>query len=353
MNSPIQTGLSAPLRVQSDMPALWHNVETDFDTAANILVDKHRKDGAAKDVPAMDLRTWAVRAESGQFALSHLAGHEPPRPLRSTAFSALCSRVGAPTDFIKKLPAELQLANLSFLMAAHPRPLPSVLRMRGNEVSAIVSEKYAALDAEQFVETVRLALKAQGLLEEVQVRAVATGTTDALRLVLPSRSAEIQLGDVSHVGLDVSTSSFGKSAIHVTGQVWRKVCRNGLRVPESMGRISMRHVGETERLRLGLRDAVPTALTHASGLMDHWKKAVATEVQQVGKFIEQMRLLTLAEKQNIEQALQLQHDKKELPESTTAYNLINAVTAAAHQAAPARRLELESLAGNLLVQEVA
>src|SRR5690606_31932805 len=135
-------------------------------------------------------------------------------------------------DFIKKLPAELQLANLNFLLASHPRPLSSQLRLRGEDVTAIVSERYAPLDAEQFVESLRASLAAQGVLQDVTVKAVATGTTDAMRLVLPGESREIQVGDVSHVGLDVSTSSFGKSAIHVKGMVWRLVCENGLRAPE-------------------------------------------------------------------------------------------------------------------------
>jgi hypothetical protein len=41
-----------------------------------------------------------------------------------------------------------------------------------------------------------------------------------------------------------------------------------------------------------------------------------------------------------------------LPESTSAYNLVNAITGAARQAEPARRLELESLAGTVLSRHV-
>jgi hypothetical protein len=41
-----------------------------------------------------------------------------------------------------------------------------------------------------------------------------------------------------------------------------------------------------------------------------------------------------------------------LPESTSAYNLVNAITGAARQAEPARRLEIESLAGTVLGRHV-
>lgn len=353
MNQSIHPGLSAPLRVLPDMASRWLATDLDFDTAAEQLVQTHKADGEVTDQPVMDLRTWGIRGERGFFSLAPLTGHQPPRPLRQTAYSNLSTRLGAPSDFIKKLPAELQLANLNFLLASQPRPLSSQLRLRGDNVSAVVSERYAALDAEEFVDSVRLALKTEGVLDDVRVRAIATGTTDALRLVLPGEETELQVGDVSHVGLDISTSSFGKSAVHVSGMVWRLVCLNGLRSPESMGRMSFRHVGETARLQAGLRDAVPTALFHARGLMGHWQKAVAAEVNHVKDLIDGMRELTLGERENVERALNQEHGTAELPGKVSLYSFINGITQAAHQAVPARRLEMESVAGRILAQEVA
>lgn len=353
MNQSITHGLSAPLRALPDMRPRWRNLDCDFDEAANILVEDHKNDGLAQDCPAMDLRTWGFHGQAGLFSLSPLRGQAPPRPLRRTALSNLSTRIGAPADFIKKLPAELQLANLNYLLASHPRPLSTQLRLRGDQITSVVSERYAALDAEEFVETLRGALKEQGVLGDVRVKALASGTTDAMRLVLPDERKELQLGDVSHVGLDVSTSSFGKSAIHISGTVWRLVCENGLRSPESMGRMSLRHVGETSRLREGMRDAVPTALVHARGLMGMWQRAVAAEVRNVGALIDQMRNLTLPERERVQEALKADTGRPEVPETTSVYQLVNAVTQAAHEALPARRLEMEDIGGRLLAQEVA
>jgi hypothetical protein len=88
----------------------------------------------------------------------------------------LCARLGAPAEFIRdKLPAPLQLATLNYLMTQGEKPATAMLRLRGDEVSAIVSERYAALDAEQLVDTLRTALVRHGLVDSVRVRAVATG----------------------------------------------------------------------------------------------------------------------------------------------------------------------------------
>lgn len=349
MNTPAQPGLRPPLAVRPDLPPLWQSVDLDFDTAANKLVETHEMDGTAHDLPVMDLRTWAVRDTGPVFALQPLSRSQQPLPLRNIAFSGLVARLGAPAEFLReRLPAELQLATLNYLLASHDRPLPSQLRLRDNEVTALVSDRYAALDAPEFVDSLRSALKAQGVLDEVRVRALATGTTDALRLVFPGEKKELKVGDVSHVGLDVSTSSFGKSAVHVSGVVWRLVCDNGLRAPQKMGRFSFRHVGETQRLQDGLRDAVPTALFHARGLMGLWQTAVTTAVEDVAARIERLRELTQAERGRITEALQADLGVKELPPSTSAYELVNAITQAAHEAETARRLEMETVAGRVL-----
>jgi len=205
MQTPIKrTGLTPPLRVAPDMSSIWRDVDMDFDTAANRLVEAHEQNGETRDLPVMDLRTWALRSDKGIFSLAPLAVHEPPRPLRATGLANLMARVGAPVEFVRdKLPAELQLGLMAYLMASADKPLTAQLRLRGNEVAAIVSDRYTALDPAPFVETLRDALNEHGLLQEVRVRALATGPVDALRLVLPGESQELRVGDVSHVGLDV------------------------------------------------------------------------------------------------------------------------------------------------------
>ena len=343
-------GLPEPLRPAPDMAANWQNVDLPYDEAANRFVERHRMDGVVRDMPVMDLRTWGVAPQGKRFALRPLAGHEPPRELRSTAFSMLCTRLGAPADFIRKLPQPLQLALLNYLCSLGDRPEDVVLRIRGNEISSIVTARYAALDAEQLVDTIRTALVRHGLIDSVRVRAVATGITDVIRLVLPSEAVPVKVGDVSLVGLDVSSSSFGKSAIHVRGMVMRLVCTNGLRAPSSIGDLSLRHLGETQRLRDGLTEGVATALTHARGLMSRWKSAVSQYVTNLAAYIDGLRDLSQSEQQAVRTELGATKPA-ELPTQATVYDFVNAVTHVAQAATvePSRRIELESIAGGVLM----
>jgi hypothetical protein len=334
------------------MPPRWEDVELDFDTAAERIIQAHKTDGFTRDLPITDLKTWVVAPHEGQFALAPLTRHHPPKPLRSNGFSNLMVRIGAPADFIRRLPAPLQLANVNYLLGAHEETSSATLRLRGEEVAAVVSDRYAPLDVEELVTCVRDALVRFDLLQGVRVRGVASGMVDNMRLILPGEEVALKPGDVSNVGLDISTSSFARSAIHISPMVWRLVCTNGLRSPHRRGQLSFRHVGDKDRLRAGIAEAIPSALAHARGLMTQWQKAVMFMVEDVARQIEQMRELTFAERKGFEEEVKREAQTSSLPEHLPLYSLVNALTATAKSAVPARRLELEAFAGDVLEQHV-
>jgi len=118
----------------------------------------------------------------------------------------------------------LQLATVNYLLSEPDKSMSATLRLRGDEVSAIVSDRYAPLDAEELMDAVRHALVQHHAVQDVRVRSVATGLVDLLRLTFPAEQQAIKVGDISAIGLDISSSSFGRSAVHVRGLVWRIVC---------------------------------------------------------------------------------------------------------------------------------
>jgi hypothetical protein len=125
-----------------------------------------------------------------------------------------------------------------------------------------------------------------------------------------------------------------------------------MRSSEKRGQLSFRHVGDKDRLRAGIAEAIPSALAHARGLMDQWKQAVTFVVEDVAKQIEAMRELTNLERKAFEEELKREAQTAALPEHIPLYNLVNALTSTAKSAVPARRLELEAFAGDVLQQHV-
>lgn len=351
-SSPIARSLPPPLRTAPDMHSNWtDNIDLDFDTAADRIVGAHARDGEHKDLPVTDLKTWAIAPADGKFALVPLARHHSPKPLRTNGFTNLAARLGAPVEFLRKLPAPLQLATLNYLLAEHDDASSATLRLRNNEVSAIVSGRYAPLDPVELVETLRGALARFGILHDVRVRGVASGLVDNLRLVLPTEIA-VKPGDASAVGFDVTSSSFARSAVHVSPIIWRLVCSNGMRRAEKGAGFSFRHVGDRDRLRDAVSEAIPAALVRARGVMDQWKKSVTFMVEDVQRQIDAMRELAIPEKKNLETALLHETGRQALPEHVPLYDFVNAMTASAKEASPARRLDIEALAGDVLARHV-
>ena len=352
-NISASSSLPPPLRIAADMASSWReDKELDFDTAAERIIQAHRADGDAHDLPVIDLKTWAVAPHNGEFALVPLARHHEPKPLRQNAFSNLMSRIGVPAEFVRRLPAPLQLANINYMLSEHDDRSAATLRLRGEEVAAIVSGRYAPLDPEELVTTIRTALVRHGMLDEVRVKGVASGLVDNMRLVLPAEQVAIKVGDVSALGIDITTSSFGKSAIHVAPVIWRLVCSNGMRSPERGNGMSFRHVGDAQRLRDGIAESIPSAIVRAKGVMKQWALAVDFMVNDVAAQIESMRMLTIPERSALEKQVMVEDHVAALPERTSVYSLVNAITASAKAAVPARRLEIEAMAGEVLEQHV-
>lgn len=346
--------LPPPLALAPDMSPRWRNFNETFDDAAHALIEAHTADGAAVDLPIMNLATWGIIPMGGRLALAPLGKHHEPLVLRANGFSNLAAKLGAPAEFVRdRLPAPLQLAVMNWLLASGDKSVPATLRVRANEVAAVVSDRYCPLDQEELLGCVRDALVDQRAIHDVEVKSIATGLVDVVRLVFPNEQRPVKVGDVSALGLDISSSSFGKSAVHVRGLVWRLKCTNGLRVSEPAGSFSFRHVGDTQRLRAGIAEAIPSALAVARGTLDRWRTAVNVMVTDVAALIDSLRDITLGEKKMLEQEIQREVGAHALPARMPLYDICNGVTAAAHHVAPARRLELEALAGELLVRHTS
>ena len=111
-------------------------------------------------------------------------------------------------------------------------------------------------------------------------------------------------------------------------------------------------MGDSDRLRAGIAEAIPTAMTHARGLMTQWQRAVTYMIEDVAHQVEAMRELTIPERRAFEDQIKLEANAPELPPHVPLYSMVNALTATAKSAQPARRLELEGMAGDLLAQHV-
>ena len=357
--TPIDLALAASLKVRKDMDEKWVVFGKDglpFDKGVQTLLDAHRADGGSiTDIDVDDLRRLVFGANGDTLAMYDTSTNIGLN-LRKSAWGGLMHHMGlgaGSTDILLgRLPPQLQTATLNVMMRRAPNKMPATLRVRGNDVLAIVSNKYAPLDTPELVDMTRSALVKQGLHSQAMVRAVAYGGRDVIRVSFPSKDGEVKAGDIVSRGVDFRNGSWGGSAISITTSLIRLVCLNGM-VRDEQGKTGFhfRHVSTADKVRQRVEDALPRALAAGEEVLAMFHKSLEVEVESIGKMFSFLPDdVQVGEKELIREQL-----KEELgvpvlnpKDHFSLFHGINAITAVARGLSTERRLLLETAAGDVL-----
>jgi hypothetical protein len=357
---------SESLQPRPDQPERWlaHDRPVPFQLAAAHILEAHHDDGKRDDVVAHQLRTWAFGSRDGRtMELTRVPfdgrpQHEP-LPIRELAFGQLCAKINAPAHYVRSLPMRLQVACMNWGMVQHGSS--ALLRLAGNEVRAIVSDRYAAADDALLLELIAETLNRSGYRDDAQVRAVAVGPHTLLRITLPGEGTPVKVGDIVEHGIDIGNSELGLRSVQVTPITYRLACTNGMRAWHSQAAVRVRHIGDPQRLRHELRDAIPVAFAEARGDIDRWKRAVNLLVESALDDVESLRRYglnnsevqaiggTFARERGVPADSSADSLSTVLKTRSTAFEIANAITATARdrKSVPAR-LSLEEAAHRYL-----
>jgi hypothetical protein len=206
-----------------------------------------------------------------------------------------------------------------------------------------------------------------GYRDDARVRAVAVGPHTVLRLTLVNEGFAVKPGDIIEHGVDIGNSELGLRSVQIVPITYRLICTNGMRAWRSEAALRMRHIGDPQRLREQLRDAIPVAFAEARGDIDRWSRAVEEYVDAAAEEIESLRRFglgtselqaighTFAQDQNLLPATTSAQTLSDvLMVETTAFEIANAITATARgRSDTAARLTLEEAAHRYLVSATA
>lgn len=354
----------------------WHtfnNGGASFEEAAQMILDARAVDGDCEDQGIGDLSSWAFGpSDDGHAAIAPipLPGRDRQAPivLRDQAFGQLCSLAGAPSQYIRKLPAKLQMACVNYGMRAI-KDKSALLRKAGSQGRAIVSDRYAALDDALVLEVMGNTLHKAGLLNDVRVRAVATGPTTALRLTLPSDQVVVKSpvkGDIVEIGLDLLNGEIGNRAVNITPTTYRLICLNGMRSADRSEAHRLRHVGAPKRLEEAFRDAVPAAIASSRGLRDQMERAVDAMVDDLLDEFDSLSAFGLSQSDARDVARDVMAGRSlALPDKTDAwgdvlrgvegvsvFDIANGVTHVAQSHGTDKRIELEEAGAKYMQRRV-
>jgi hypothetical protein len=177
------------------------------------------------------INTWDINFDNLQTV--RIAG--APHPLRATAQSLIANRLGIPSQYLSRCPAEVQAYNLNYWIRREKNP-ELFFRFDGDEVRAIFTPKYRPMDNFEVLE------RPDRLGYRPETRVQCSLDAEFMTLSIPDADRTFAVnGDPITPGISISNSEVGLSSLRIAAFYLRLVCTNGL-IAKTQITTAYRHV---------------------------------------------------------------------------------------------------------------
>lgn len=268
------------------------------------------------------------------------------------ALSQLCGKIGVPAQYIDKCVSsgriDLAQDNVNSWLEDYNKNL--FIREYDGRIRGILSDRYSVCDTPDILYGISDVLPVDNynikgffLNEEfLHIRMVD-------RHVLPINNEDL------YPGISIDTSDVGKSNLTVNFFIWKKVCTNGLVIPKKFGILfRQKHIGiDSDEFRTTLQESIKMI----QPITDNVVKAIndtATislesafeDKDSLENLIARVRQQTKLSEESTNKVIQLIQNETY---PMNRWGLINSITEVAQDFSIFRRLELERIAGEMLV----
>ena len=309
--------------------------------------------------------------QAGQERVTVLAPEPGGRPaplgtIHKHALGQLAIRAEMPLAFATTLQEkgswgrELLASNFNRIFA-ETAPQRVLTRSLRGEIRGVLSDSYRRMDSRPIVEAFAAACQKIGA---VPVEGVAGDLRLSIRALLPMVFKSST--DVFAFGISIGNSDFGSGALSVEAYMMRLACLNGMTLNQELRKV---HLGtrldetmqlsqrtyelDTRTMASAVRDVVQKTLEPArvNAMVDLVSKAGEEKINPATAFksLQKKGLL----KREIEAAEEVYRNGgvEQLPPGDTTWRMSNALSWIATSAeTPERRMELEHLAGEVLLK---
>lgn len=266
-------------------------------------------------------------------------------PLSSFATGELCGKLSVPSRYFSRLIESgnnrLAAENINNWLDGDKRTF--LLREYRGNIRGVLSGNYSIYDAPEILETVsevfdssKFKIKGSFINEE--------------RLHL--RLVENQMLDIGgedlFAGVTIDSSDVGRSGLSVKFFIYKQVCTNGLVIARSAAKLfRQKHIGIThDDFTKGLKEGLETFYILKDKVIESIKETDKIPVSQdIDDLIEKIKDQTNLSTQAAEKVIELMNVKY----APTKWGLINGITEVAQDFTLETRLQLEEIAGNMLV----
>ena len=281
-------------------------------------------------------------------------------PISRFALGQLCSKIGVPAQYLEKCikTGRLELAqdNVSSWLEDYNGNL--FIREYDNSIRGVLSQKFATCDTPEILGVIQDMFPTKDLI----VRGHFLSPERFHLRVTEKNSLPIPDEDL-FAGFSIDSSDVGRSTLSVNYMLYKQVCSNGLCLPRGIGEIfQQKHIGITaEAFREGIKQniaLVPSITAELIKEIEHSRNSgVAIKDfdndKEIEEIIKKLRISMRMSEDQAKKVIDLFEYRLNKAEDfryeNNNWGLTNAITEVAKETSLERRIELERLAGNLLV----
>lgn len=265
-------------------------------------------------------------------------------PMSSLATGHLCGKLQVPSRYFNRLVGagqnDLAAENVNCWLEDDPRKL--FLREYDGRIRGVLSGSYSVYDAPEILQSVsevfnpcEFKLKGSFINEE------------RLHLRLIENKMMDVDGEDLFAGITLDSSDVGRSGLSVKFFIWKQVCTNGLVIAKSSAKLfKQKHIGITHEdfaasLAEGLQTFYELKDKVAESIRETAKIPVSDDVEELLEEIKDKTNLSDESATEVIEYMNVKYDRNR-------WGLINGITEVAQKFTLERRIELETIAGNML-----
>lgn len=266
-------------------------------------------------------------------------------PMSDFASSGLCGKLKVPTVYFNRCAQqnkELAAKNINEWLKDDPRQF--LVREYDGRVRGLLSGSYARFDAPEILNALSDSMdmfhyKTKGSFineERLHVRLIEDE-------MLPIDGEDL------FAGITLDSSDVGRSGLYVRFFIYKQVCTNGLIIPKSCGELfRQKHVGiSSEDFKNGLIEGLESFNEIKTNVIEMIResKEIPTN-DDIEKLTEEIKNSTKLSDDTVDEVIMLMDTSYD----RSKWGLINGITEVAQKYTLERRLQLEQIAGELLVK---
>lgn len=265
-------------------------------------------------------------------------------PMSDLAVGHLCGKLQVPSRYFNRLvdagQNDLAAENINCWLEDNPKNL--FLREYDGRIRGVLSGSYSVYDAPEILKSVSevfdpSTFKLKGsFINEERLH---------LRLI-ENMMMDIE-GEDLFAGITLDSSDVGRSGLSVRFFIWKQVCTNGLVIAKSSAKLfKQKHIGIThEDFAAGLIEGLQTFYELKDSIAESIKATAKIPANEdIEELLEEIKEKTNLSDDAATEVIEYMHTKYD----TTRWGMINGITDVAQKYTLERRIELETIAGNML-----